>query len=153
MNEHVKRSKSKVKAIGKKWEQDFAAVLTYEFYRFSTKQEDMYDHWDVMDIHGNTYDVKGIKGHGVNWLEFMNVRGDKGWMYGKAKYIAFLIQGDWVIVDREELLAWSKTAIPNVPPIDEKKLYTPYRRSKWGRKDIVVMIKDADLIALATKIL
>jgi hypothetical protein len=69
----------------------------------ANKKENMFEHWDMKGILFDVtkdvfkYDVKGIKRdqrHGnlnpkIVWTESKNVRGDPGWLYGKANYIVF----------------------------------------------------------------
>ena len=57
------------------------------------------------------------------WIEFQNVRGNAGWLYGEADNIAFETQDDFIIVDRKSFLAKYKT----------------YRRA--GRQDLLTMVE------------
>jgi len=118
----------------------------------STKMQDIYDHIDVMDENGRTYDVKGYKGDRFVWLEFMNVRGNKGWMKGRATHIAFYLNEKFYVVNRQELLKWAEENLPNIPPqYDKSKFYTPYRRK--GRRDILIKVKVEDVTKHAIQIL
>ena len=134
--------------IGRSFERKFAEKLGGDVI-WATKEQDIYDHWDL-EHNGIKYDVKGDKGD-YHWIEFQNVVGRKGWIYGEADAIAFYIYDLWVIVDRLELLEWCRVKIPNIPAVHEVSLYTPRRRNK--RKDIAVMVKHSDLINLANKII
>ena len=60
----------------------------------STHTEDIHDHidyWLAMSDLGKKWgvDVKGNNLPDEIWVEFKNVRGDKGWLYGGASIIAF----------------------------------------------------------------
>lgn len=70
-------------------------------YRRATKEE-QYEHVDFivknpLTDEYTTIDVKAPKsicrGDGINnqilWVEFKNVRGEEGWLYGKNGYVAF----------------------------------------------------------------
>jgi hypothetical protein len=69
-------------------------------------------------------------------VELVNVRGNPGWIKGKADYISFERKNYWLVVNREELLKmveknlgepaeWSRT----------KKPYAIYDRKKYGKQD------------------
>ena len=63
------------------------------------------------------------------WIEFQNVRGNAGWLYGEADNIAFETQDDFIIVDRKSFLAKYKT----------------YRRA--GRQDLLTMVELSQITA------
>ena len=85
--------------------------------RKSTINEDMKEHidfWWISD-NGNEYgfDVKGVKKNKrtdkvgddkINWIELINVQGNPGWVYGNAKYIAFLTNESVLYVPRKNWL-------------------------------------------------
>ena len=62
------------------------------------------------------------------WIEFQNVRGNLGWLYGEADNIAFETQDGFVIVDRKSFLAKYKT----------------YQRA--GRNDLLTMVELSKII-------
>lgn len=77
----------------------------------STRNQDMFDHIDYF-AGEYSYDVKSLKKRrakdnqvdpDIIWIEFKNVRGNIGWLYGKANRIAFELQEEFIIVDREDL--------------------------------------------------
>lgn len=78
--------------------------------RWATKKEDMFDHYDIV-ADETKYEVKTHKRlnrwdknpSNIIWLEFVNVRGNEGWLYGKADFIAFLMEDRWWIVPRKDL--------------------------------------------------
>jgi hypothetical protein len=58
------------------------------------------------------YDVKGLKkikrydkttNESIHWVEIMNVRGNLGWLYGKADRFAFELNDYYMIIDKEKL--------------------------------------------------
>jgi hypothetical protein len=80
------------------------------------------------------------------WVEFKNVRGSRGWLYGGADAVAFERENDFVIVDRklltrlcERLCDLTKLNVDVKMP-----LYTAYQRR--GRQDIVSLIKMTDIL-------
>lgn len=54
----------------------------------SSSSEDMNDHIDYF-VNDYSVDVKGNRDKNKIWLELVNVTGKKGWLYGKADFIAF----------------------------------------------------------------
>jgi len=80
------------------------------------------------------------------WVEFKNVRGSRGWLYGGADAVAFERENDFVIVDRklltrlcERLCDLTKLNVDVKMP-----LYTAYQRR--GRQDIVSLVKMTDIL-------
>ena len=75
--------------------------------------ENMKEHWDVKGTFKNKtyrFDVKGMKKKNrwdnnfqddIAWVEGTNVRGEPGWVKGKADYIVFERNKYWLIVDRQ----------------------------------------------------
>jgi hypothetical protein len=114
----------------------------------STKEEDMFGHWDwkVQDF---KYDVKSKASvnRGENaqdkyiWIEFVNVRGRKGWLFGDADFLAFDRGWFWTIVNKQRLIEalsekvdWSEVLEYG----DEKKPYKMYQRK--NRQDGVMLV-------------
>ena len=133
---------------GKLVEAKFA--LQYPLVRPATREEDITLHFDgVFLIYGQEMKVD-IKGHrSVNrgdevgeyaWVELINVRGDKGWLLGEADIVAFAYYEDFILVKREELLAFTlKTLEVRLA----KEPYCLYRRH--GRKDLITMVPYSEL--------
>ena len=132
----------------------------------STKQEDILLHVDFWwhDLEGNKYgiDVKGIKKNNrhdqtkdssIHWVELQNVRGEKGWVYGEAVYIAFMTSDSVLFVPRKKLAKFVEDMIQNksIVNVNPKECYIPYQRA--GRLDIIVKVPTSDLIKLAKHIL
>lgn len=40
----------------------------------------------------------------IHWIELQNVRGNPGWIYGKADFIAFELMNSWLIISRKKLI-------------------------------------------------
>jgi len=84
-------------------ERKFAkSIETLGKINFSTKEQDIHEHWDVsitMQI-----DVKAMKkkhrsedktNENIHYVELKNVLGNPGWLYGEAHYFAFETQDYW----------------------------------------------------------
>jgi len=144
--------------IGRNAEQRFAATLTNP--KFPTDEEDINEHWDVMDSMGYRYDVKAMKKYRredpeptdrLHWVELRNVNGKLGWLYGKAYYIAFETRNWWIVVRREDLVkfiegvldGWEITTLKPMP-------YEIYQRE--GRQDLLTIIPTVDLLAIAERV-
>ena len=144
--------------VGRNAEQRFAATLTNPV--FATKEEDMNDHWDVMDSMGYRYDVKAMKKYRredgaatdrLHWVELRNVNGKLGWLYGKAYYIAFETRAWWIVVKREDLVKFIEGAIwGNEAKIERPKPYELYQRPE--RQDLMTVIPTVDLLAIAERV-
>lgn len=118
----------------------------------ASKHQDIYEHWDFK-VKDSLIDVKGFKktsrsdshfNHEEIWIELQNVRGNKGWLRGKADYIAFEHESHFLIVNRQELLNWCKDKIKDRTFVSSPKLalYRLYQRK--DRKDIISIIKTKD---------
>ena len=116
----------------------------------SSKEDNMFGHIDFF-VDGEGYDVKGEKrmDRKVNddddtiWIESVNVRGDKGWLFGKAKYIAFLVKNEFWIINREDLVTYIEKEITC------QKVFPIKRYKKWysreGRKDAITYVYPRDI--------
>ena len=79
------------------------------------------------------------------WVEFHNVKGADGWLYGEADKIAFERNNDFVIVPREALAKLcEKIVIPRFVHTAGEALYHIYQRK--GRKDVISKILMTDII-------
>lgn len=115
----------------------------------SDKQE-IYEHWDVM-LDERTYDIKGLKKKNrsdkhtdadVVWIELMNVRGNLGWLYGKADYIVFEQEEYFAVISRNILRKMVETKLISSYS-DLKKPYWIYRRK--NRLDQLTLIPFSDI--------
>jgi hypothetical protein len=79
------------------------------------------------------------------WIEFKNVAGNQGWLYGASDYIVFERENDFVIVPRGNLVSLCERLVSNVT-VDKSKdcLYKKYSRK--DRKDELSLIKMKDII-------
>lgn len=148
--------KNKEFIIGKLKEAEFSKLFSKVVN--STKDEDMYEHWDV-NI-GAKIDVKSLKkesredlmyNENFHWIELLNVNGDRSWLYGDADYFAFETNDYWLLVEKHKLQDFMELKTKDKSIGHSKDPYELYRRT--GRKDIVVKVKTIDLFYLATQII
>ena len=80
------------------------------------------------------------------WVEFKNVRGDKGWLFGDAEWIAFDMPEvcGFVVVDRVDLKDWCRDNIDFSALVDKADAY---RRcySRKDREDLITKLVLGDL--------
>lgn len=96
-------------------------TLGLEFVRHANKSEDMNEHWDLLfknqcfsinynseikiDVKSQRKEKRGgklLKDYFI--IEWKNVSGNDGWIYGKADCITYEYDGYFYIFNREELL-------------------------------------------------
>ena len=82
------------------------------------------------------------------WLEFKNVQGKVGWLYGEADWIAFERQDDFILVRRHDLATLAETLcrINERAALSRDALYKGYQRR--GRKDLLSVVKMSDILVL-----
>ena len=117
------------------------------------RNTDIYDHIDyfVTRLNGTTsVDVKGGNHPNTIWVEFKNVRGDAGWLYGKAEYIAFDMPelGGFVMVSRKQLVELCEEIVE--PEFTTKENATRRWYQRDGRQDIISRLELADVERLVS---
>ena len=126
----------------------------------SDRESDMFGHYDFIIADKVKVDVKGAKKinrydqaphHDTHYIEFKNVRGNKGWVYGEADYIAFEYYDTFVFVKRVNIIELCKSKILDKSIKNYKSIYGLYRRE--GREDLITLIPTKDLIDISTRIL
>ena len=85
------------------------------------------------------------------WIEFANKYGRKGWLYGRAKFIAFETADSFILVNRSELadfLQRTNVARFDLPFVNEpwRAKYRIFRRA--NTKETLTQIKTSDLLDL-----
>jgi hypothetical protein len=144
--------------IGQRAEQRFAQLLIKP--EFSTPEQDMEEHWDVMDINGKRYDVKAMKKWRRNdpeptdrmhYVELRNVHGELGWLYGEADYIVFETRRYWIVVNRRSLMPYIEGLTENSEQSLKPTVYRLYQRT--GRKDLLTVVPTVDLMAISEAII
>jgi len=80
------------------------------------------------------------------WIEFKNVAGKRGWLYGAADLIAFERENDFVMVNRKSLarLCEKLCDLTKLNTDVSMPLYTGYQRR--GRLDMLSLIKMSDIL-------
>jgi len=116
----------------------------------SSRNDDIHlhvDYWLAYDGNGRWgVDVKGNNLPDEIWVEFMNVRGNPGWLYGGAQIIAFDMPevGGFVIVDRQDLVDYCERTVEDTIVSDKRDAYMKkYRRN--DRQDLITKLKLLDL--------
>lgn len=103
----------------------------------STREQDMHEHWDYLVDDAHKVEVKGRKrakrsddkpNDTIIYIEFANVNGDPGWIYGKADYIAFERPDGFLMVPRCELAKLAEILIGD-KWAKRPTLYQRYRRN------------------------
>lgn len=145
-------------ADGRSVELRFSSTLTNPV--FATKEEDIHEHWDLMDSMGYRYDVKAMKKYRrsdekptdrLHYVELRNVHGKAGWLYGKAYYIVFETRSWWIVVKREDLVQFIEGIVDGWEvTIPKPEPYQLYQRE--GRQDLMTVIPTVDLLALAERV-
>jgi hypothetical protein len=143
---------------GKTVEQQFASILSGAI--FATREQDMHEHWDVMDVMALKYDVKGMKKYRrsddkptdrLHWIELRNVNGKNGWLYGDADVIAFETRKWWLLVEREDLVQFVEGILIGSDPCEKPEPYRLYQRE--GRQDLLTILPTVDLLSIASQVL
>ena len=123
----------------------------------SNLQEDSLNKIDIISPEHGHYDVKSRKKTSrrnksvqddLVWIEYQNVRGFRGWLFGDADFIAFERENDFVVIPRKDLVKVCKLLVDEKRFVLESKyaLYKMYQRK--GRKDLLTMIKMSDILGL-----
>ena len=149
---------------GYKAEDDFESLALKNGYRIrKATREEQINHIDFIldspEWHNIKVDVKARKKTARKnkqfndkwvWIEFKNVQGKDGWVYGKSNFIAFERKEDFVIVNRVTLRNWLGRSnvrwdLPRVQNSWEAK-YRIYTRRH--RRDQLTQVKMSDILKL-----
>lgn len=123
----------------------------------SSKNENINEHWDFLiekDKEFSKVEVKskkrinrGDKDEQIAliWVELRNVKGEPGWLFGKADLIAFEKEKSFILVKRLDLLALVNKKVNLVAKVRDPKdaLYKIYTRA--GRKDKLTLLPSKDI--------
>ena len=120
----------------------------------STHTEDSHAHiayWLAVSPTGMRWggDVKGNNLPDEIWVEFKNVQGKPGWLYGGATIIAFDIpeEGGFSIVDREELAFFCEKHVKDESVSNKKDAYLK-KYTRKDRQDVITILKLHDIKSL-----
>ena len=125
---------------GKLAEMEYAKL--YDDVELPTEKEDYNEHWDVK-VSGVKIDVKAIKkdNENIHFVEFKNVLGKKGWLYGEADGFAFETKDYWIEVKKEDL-----QEMVHDKCIDKVKGWDFYElATRPGAEDLFTKVKTIDL--------
>lgn len=126
--------------------------------------EDMIQHVDLwwespkggkigIDVKGRKKQKRNDSNYSnIHWIEGQNVCGNKGWIYGKSKYIAFITDKDILFVQSNKLVAIYENIVKNKTLVYEnpRECLVPYQRKASDRKDIVFKIENKNLEEIAS---
>jgi hypothetical protein len=121
------------------------------------KEADIHEHWDFeirKDGYARKVEVKAMKREKRNdenlnpewvWIEFRNVRGEVGWLFGKANWIAFETVDSFLIIDRHDLYQHVRRVVDRDAKVESARdaKYKTYTRK--GRPDQITQIRLDDL--------
>lgn len=111
----------------------------------ATVKQDIFDHIDFYDEEGSV-DVKGNNLPDEVWLEFKNVQGKEGWMYGRADWISFDLPelGGFVTLLRKNLLEYALDVTDMSQLVMKRQAYKRLYRRK-DRQDLITIVTINDL--------
>jgi hypothetical protein len=119
----------------------------------SSHTEDRHEHidyWLAMDNESRWgVDVKGNNLPDEIWVEFKNVAGKRGWLYGGASIIAFDMpeEGGFSILDRQELALFCEKHVKDEVVKDRKNAYLK-KYTRRDRQDVISILKLNDIKTL-----
>lgn len=147
-------------------EDSFAELLeklNYGKTRHSDPKTDYKEHWDIELINNNNkilIDVKSIKkikheddkvNDQIHYIEIKNSAGYDGWLKaGKADCIAFEMEKQWVIVDKDKLQKFISEKCTDDKMYNKPMLYKHYHHNP---KDDIVLVETNELIKIARNII
>ena len=123
--------------------------------KWSNNYQNMHEHWDMEGgLNGKIlkFDVKGMKRKNRNdkekqdewaWVEGTNVKGNPGWVKGRADYIVFERSEYWLMVNREELWNFVQEKLKKNSYAEGKKPYHVYQR--YGKRDKITLVPFKDI--------
>lgn len=123
----------------------------------ANRNQDMFQHIDFFISKGGknyAVDVKAEKkfnrrnkntDNSEVWIELRNVRGNRGWLFGDADFIAFEHAGHFLLSDRKKLIEIVNQLVDFKKTTDHSHsaLYKIYSRA--GRSDRITRIKTSDI--------
>lgn len=146
-------------ALGRRAEEWFISLARREGWTVTPapREANMHEHWDfeiVKDNYHRKVEVKALKRQSRSdaalnqdwvWIEFRNVRGEAGWLFGKSNWIAFETERTFLIVDRHDLYQLVRRIVDRKASVDSAKeaKYKTYTRA--GRPDQIAQVQLADI--------
>lgn len=79
------------------------------------------------------------------WIEFRNVRGEVGWLFGKANWIAFETADSFLIIDRHDLYQLVRRVVDREAKVESAReaKYKTYTRK--DHPDQIAQVRMDDL--------
>lgn len=151
------------KSMGANAEIKFASIcrkLNNYRIRGSTKYEEIKLHYDFVieitkkeKIEYNRIEVKAMKSRNrgksvdptITYLEYKNVIGGPGWIYGSSDYIAFEQPSHFLVVYREDLVTFAEKAEKTMK-LSKKSGIINTLYSRRNRKDLIGCFLTTDII-------
>lgn len=87
----------------------------------------------------------------IHWIELVNVRGDKGWLYGDIDYFCFETSDYLIYIEKKKLQSFIAFKCKDKIKTETKDLYKLYTRK--NRKDKITLVKTIDLMFLSDSII
>jgi hypothetical protein len=150
--------KNKFDSTGRCSEQGFKAEDVFKtnvdsFFESEIVKANFQEELKHIDFHCDIsfkVDVKAVKDSKTIWIEFKNVQGKKGWLYGDCTHIAFERPKGFILVKRTDLVTLCDNLVDKSIMVDSAKdsLYKMYSRTKWGRHDLLTTILPKDLLTI-----
>lgn len=158
-------------------EKHFLSIMSSKGYSYTkaSLNEDFNQHWDYKFDHPSpspglttpfTVEIKSMKrvsssdpsvNPDIVWIEFINVKGSKGWLYGNADYVAFELKDTFLVVPLLKLRTLAEQLVLEPQGITIDTIYdgqfksTPavyclYNRKESQTRDVLSMLKVDDVL-------
>ena len=124
----------------------------------ATVHENRFEHWDVKGIlplismeHELKFDVKARKRisrldisfqDDYTWIEGTDIKGNPGWVKGKADYICFELKNHWLIIKRDKLYKFVYSRLEYNGFKEGKGIYEIYTRRNAKDKITLAIVDD-----------
>lgn len=148
--------------MGMDAEKRFVGIMKKNGHKIakSTSKQDMFEHWDYL-VNGKVKaEVKGLKkarrsdnSTKNDWIyvEFRNVKGEDGWLYGKADVVCFEQEEGFLVVNRSSLVELAETLVKTTFT-DRPTPYKSYKRRNRPDEHVgVIMV--SDLLTIGHKVI
>ena len=145
--------------LGRRAEELFVSLAQREGWTVAPapKEANIHEHWDfeiVKEGYKRKVEVKALKRQSRGddsldqtwvWIEFRNVRGEAGWLFGKSNWIAFETESSFVIVDRHDLYQLVRRVVDRETMVRSAKeaKYKTYTRA--GQPDQIAQVQLSDI--------
>lgn len=135
----------------------------FDGMRESTRKEDMYQKFD-MELK-TKIDYKGLKklnrsdkeyNENIHWVELLNVRGDRGWLYGEADVFVFELINYWLVVEKKALQNLILDRVVKETDEEGNRVYSKEPWRLWqrkGKKDLITLVPTVDLVFISSNMI